>query len=275
MTVFLEIFRSIPDVVWSGIIASVLTLSGVLISNRSNTSRLRIQLQHDSIEKAKERTATLRREVYLHAAEELTKANSHLASLPQADLAKINAAEGLQGFFAAAAKLQLVAEPPTALLVNRLVGSFGELLLRHIERLMPLQNAKLNIAINDELYDKAQVDLDRVLSEMAKFNESAQINDLVFSALQRSFSAYQSRATKYANARQAAWEEFNTLNVKFLRQLLVDMRVIGDQQIPVLVEIRRDLGLTADLEAMRAQMEEQWARMSLQIDKMISALKDG
>jgi hypothetical protein len=275
MTVCLEIFHSIPDVVWSGIIASVLTLSGVLISNRSNTSRLRIQLQHDSSEKARERTATLRREVYLLAAEELTKANSHLASLPQADLAKTNAADGLQGFFAAAAKLQLVAEPQTALLVNRLVGAYGELLLRLLERLMPLQKAKSDIAINDQLYNKAQSEIQRVLAEMAKFNESAQVNDLVFGALQRSCSAYQSQANDYAHASQAAWTEFNTLNVKFLRQLLSDMKLIGDQQIPVLVEIRRDLGLTADLEAMRSQMEEQWARMSSQIDNMISALQGG
>lgn len=275
MTVYLEMFRSIPDVVWSAIIASVLTLSGVLISNRSNTSQLRIQLQHDASEKAKERTATLRRDVYLCVAEELTKANSHIASLPQADLAKTNAADGLQGFFAAAAKLQLVAEPKTALLVNRLVGSYGELLIRLMERLIPLQNAKSDIAINDQLYDKAQSEVYRVLSEMAKFNESAQVNDLVFGALQRSLNTHQSLANDYANARQAAWAEFSALNVKFLRQLLVDMRLIGDQQIPVLVEIRRDIGLTADLEAMQAQMEEQWARMSQQIDKMISALQVG
>lgn len=275
MTVFFEIFHSISDVVWSGIIASILTLSGVLISNGSNTKRLRIQLQHDSSEKAIERTATLRREVYLRAAEELTKANSHLASLSQTDLTKTNAADGLQGFFAAAAKLQLVAEPKTALLVNRLVGTYGELLLRILERLIPLQDAKSNITLNDQLYNRAQSEVHRVLNEMAKFNESAQVNALIFGALQRSCSEYQSQANDYANARQVAWAEFNTLSVNFLRQLLTDMKHIGDQQIPVIVEIRRDLGLTADLGAMRLQIEEQWARMSLQIDKIINSLQDG
>src|SRR5262245_49382082 len=108
---------SIPDVVWSGVIASILTLSGVLVSNWSNTKRLLVQLKHDADENQKERVAGLRREVYLTAAEELTKASTYLGSLPQADLAKVNAAEGLQGFFVAATKLQLVAEPTTALLV--------------------------------------------------------------------------------------------------------------------------------------------------------------
>ena len=49
-----------------------------------------MQLQHDSAEKSKERTAILRREVYLLAAEELTRATNYLASLSQIDLAKTN-----------------------------------------------------------------------------------------------------------------------------------------------------------------------------------------
>jgi len=110
--------KSIPDVIWSGLIASMLTLGGVLISNGSNTNRLKLQLQHDANEKTKERTATLRREVYLRAAEELVKANAHLATLPQLDLSKTNLGDGLQGFFSATARLQLIAEPKTALLVS-------------------------------------------------------------------------------------------------------------------------------------------------------------
>ena len=275
MTALFDFLRSIPDVIWSGIIASAITLSGVLISNRSNTNRLRIQLQHDATEKAKERTAILRREVYLRAAEELTKANSHLASLPQSDLAKINAADGLQGFFAAAAKLQLVAEPKTALLVNQLVASYGELLLRLMARLIPLQKARTDISINDDLYSKAQAEVTRVLAEMAKFNEAAQVNNAVFTALQRAFDEYQSQAKMHATERSASWAEFNRLNVEFYKQLLTDMRGLGEQQIPVLIEIRRDLGLTAELGPFREQMEAQWNRMAAQFDAMLRALQEG
>ncbi|WP_446808333.1 hypothetical protein ACH50O_13615 [Methylomonas sp. 2BW1-5-20] len=273
MSMFTQLFHLLPDVVWSGIIASLLTLCGVLISNRSNTTRLRIQLKHDASEKAKERTASMRKEVYLEAVEELTKANSHLASLPQADLTKINAADGLQGFFAAASKLQLVAEPKTALLVNQLVGTYGELLLRLMERLVPLQKAKLAIAINDDLYNKAQFEVQRVLSEMARFNESAQSNEQVFGALERAFASYQAQTQNYAEARQDAWADFNNLNIQFCRQLFIDMRIVGQQQISVIIEIRRDLGLTAYLAEMREQMESQWERMSIQLDRMISALQ--
>lgn len=275
MTQVIEFILSIPNVVWSGVIASMLTLGGVLISNRSNTTRLRIQLQHDAIEKARDRTAILRREVYLCAVEELTKANSHLASLPQSDPGTTNLADGLQGFFGAAAKLQLVAEPKTALLVNQLVATYGELLLRLMARAIPLHNARSDISINDDLYNKAQTQVSRVLAEMTKFNEAAQVNDVVFAALRRSFDDHQAQATKYASERGAAWDEFNHLNIEFCRQLFTDMRIVGEQQIPVLIEIRRDLGLVTDLATFQQQMESQWNRMSAQFDALLRTLQDG
>ena len=267
------LFHSIHDVIWSGILASILTLSGVLISNRSSTTRLRIQLDHDAIEKAKERTAILRRETYLTAVEELTKANSHLASLPQKDPAKENLAEGLQGFFGAAAKLQLVAEPKTALLVNQLVARYGELMLRVLGSAMPLHQIRGEIAIQDDLYNKAQAQVARVLAEMAQVNEAAQVKEMVFAALQRSYDGFQAQASLHATNRNQALDRFNRLNVEYCRLVINEMRQMGEHQIPVQVEIRRDLGLSTNLEAFREQMEEQWCRMSAQLEELLQRLE--
>jgi hypothetical protein len=151
----LGVLRSVPDVIWSGLIASVLALGGVLIIDGRNTKRLKLQLEHDANEKAKERTATLRREVYLPAMEELVNANAHLASLPQLDLSKVNAADGLREFFGASAKLQLVAEPKTAVLANELTALYGELVLKLVAKSVPLQMARTDIGINDDLCSKA------------------------------------------------------------------------------------------------------------------------
>src|SRR4051794_30236818 len=98
MSTIVSLFQSVPDVIWSALIASLLTLSGVLVSNWSNTNRLKLQLQHDAHEKSKERVSTLRRDVYLRVAEELVRANAHLGSLPQLDLVKTNFAAGLLDF---------------------------------------------------------------------------------------------------------------------------------------------------------------------------------
>lgn len=268
----IRLLQSIPDVVWSGVIAACLALSGVLISNRSNTNRLKLQLQHDAAQKAAERSTHLRREVYLRAAEELTKANTCLASLPQADFTQVNATMGLQGFFAEAAKLQLVAEPHTALLVNQLVAEYGELLLKLLSIIMPLQRARTDIAICNDLYNQAQSEVKRVLAEMTKFNEQAQTNSAVFEALQRSFAFHQSQSERYSIQRTQHWKEFNKGNITFCRCLAIEMKRLGELQIPVLIAIRQDLGLTGELETFKAQMQANNDRMATQLDALIKTL---
>lgn len=274
ITFLIDILQSIPDVVWSGVIASVLTLSGVLISNRSNTNRLRMQLHHDGEQKAKDRVATLRRDVCLEAVAQLTEANSYIASLPQADPTKRNLADGLKGFFSAAARLQLVVEPDTALLVNKLAASYGELLLRLMAKTSPMHRLKNQIEIHDKLYNENQSQVSRVLGEMAKFNEAAKVDNRVFAALQQSFDNYQKQSAFQAEERSRAWDEFNSLNVQFCKQLFEELRDVVAQQIVVLVEIRKDLGLSSNLDAFRAQMEEQRITAAKQVDELLKSLQE-
>lgn len=270
----LALLASVPDVIWSGVIASVLTLSGVLISNRSNTGRLKIQLQHDATEKTKERTATLRREVYLRTAEELVKVNAHLAGLPQIDITKSNVADGLQGFFSAAARLQLVAEPHTALLVNKLAAEYGELVFLLMAQLIPVSQAKSDIQIADDLYTKAQAEVTRILGQMTRLNESGKPEPEVFLALQTSFTFQNEQSRKFAEQRGDAWKRFTASTFIFQKFLLTQIRSLAPKQIPVMVEIRRDLGLTSELKELEAQLHEQMRRMESHFDELIAKLSD-
>ncbi|WP_016835665.1 hypothetical protein [Herbaspirillum lusitanum] len=154
MEELISLVSSIPSSIWGAVGGAIITLCGVFITHRGNTNRLRIQLAHDSGEKAKERISALRKDIYLKTVEELTKANAHLASLPQKDPTKGNLADELQGFFITAAKLQLVAEPKTALLVNELVASYGQLVLKGMGNAMPLHRIRSDIAIFDDLYNQ-------------------------------------------------------------------------------------------------------------------------
>lgn len=262
INVLIDFLSSVPEVIWSGVIASGLTVGGVLISNRSNTKRLRLQLQHDSAEKARERHATLRREVYLKAVEELTKVGGFLVSLPQKDPAKENLGEGIQSFAVAAAKLQLVAEPKTADLARELSAAYGVLNLKLLGKVVPLQKFRTNIAILDDLWKQTQGQVDRVLADMVKFNESRETDVGRWQALQRSFDGFSSQAAQHAEDRAKAWSAFNAANIEFFKQLLPDLRSIAYMQIPLLVEIRRELGLATDLNAVREQMEKQFSLMS-------------
>jgi len=99
-----ELFARLPDTLKAVIIASVVTfvgtsvaalvaLIGVLVTNRGHEKRFRRQLEHDQEQKRLEREMSLRKEVYLDAAEAIMSSLAALGRLadvavPQDELAK-------------------------------------------------------------------------------------------------------------------------------------------------------------------------------------------
>lgn len=141
MEVLLQIFNGVPVIVWSGLFAASFTLGGVLISTSGNNRRLRMQLRHDAAEKSKGRVTNMRRKVYLKAVEDMTAASQHLGSLPQPDIIESDFTLDMQGF-SSCAKIQVIAEPDTALKVGRLGACYGELMLKLIVKEGSLQTAR-------------------------------------------------------------------------------------------------------------------------------------
>lgn len=156
--------------------------------------------------------------------------------------------------------------------MNQLVADYAELLLKILASLLPLQGLRADIAICKDLYEQAQVEVKRVLAEMIKFNESAQTDRAILKALQRALDSQQSQLQLYASERSEHWDNFNKLNVKFCRSLIPEMQRLGEIQIPVLVEIRRDLRLTGELDAFRAQMQANAERMKNQLENLLNAI---
>ncbi|RTY33693.1 hypothetical protein EKD00_09180 [Chlorobium phaeovibrioides] len=271
-TVPVDYFKLIPDVVWAAVAASLITLLGVFLSDRANLIRLRAQHQHDERERVKERTAVLRRDVYLRTVAELTRASAHLANLPQLDALQVNIAEGLQGFFSAAAQLQLVGEPKTALLVGKLQAAYSELYLDLIEHLTPIWYAKSAIAIADEYYSHEQKEISQLFAKMNARVESGAPDAVIMSTLQQNLDFHQGQLTKYAHDRAAAGAQAQAHIVAYQRILLTGMGDIGLSYIPALIAARKDLGLCGDLEEIELQMRSQYDRQRVKLEAIISRL---
>jgi hypothetical protein len=110
---------------------------------------------------------------------------------------------------------------------------------------------------------------------MAKLNESGRSDPQTFQVLDTSFKFHQSQTGKYGDERSNAWERFNQHNLTFQKYLLTQLRDISSKQIPVMIEIRRDLGLTGNLTEIEAHMKQQWVRMEARFDDLIAAIKVG
>lgn len=268
-----DFLGKIPPVVWSGLGASALTVGGVLLANWDNTRRLRMQHAHDASESAKERLAVLRRDVYLTAAEEMTKATAHLASLPRLDPTKDDLSAGMQGFLRAANKVQVVCSPGTVSKVINLVGTYNELYLTLLMRAKPIHDLNAEYSYWDESYNEAQANATRILDQMQLFNESARTDNQVFNALQVSFDVTRSTAQQYARERESRTERKNALHLAFVQTLRAEIRRLMEAQLPVLAAIRGELELDEHSAQLLASMENQLARMNSKMDEFLGGLE--
>jgi hypothetical protein len=267
------LIKSVPDVIWSAIVASGITLFGVMLSNRSNNSRLKLQLNHDASEKAKEKISSLRREVYLKAIEDIEVATLHISNLVNRDLTNLNLTSEIQVITGSIEKLRLVSEPKTSILVGDLGVEFGALFLKLLPRLAVVQDAKIDIEINNSLHESSSAEVSRVIRGMNKLNEEGRQDELAFQTLQSSYEFNSSQAQKYSDARALAYKALDVGLREYSTMLFPEMKELSKVKLKVFVAIREDLGIACDVADFQRQLERQWAVMEASYGDAMKDLK--
>jgi hypothetical protein len=135
---FRAFVKTVPDVVWSGIVASLITVLGVLVTNWGLSTRHRQQLQHTEEENARKRTydasesaldrkMKLRRDVYIPAAEAVLNGVGSIVMMVDPSIPK---AEITQRYFEAVAtigKANSIAGVKTVAAVGKLLVCMGNM----------------------------------------------------------------------------------------------------------------------------------------------------
>ncbi|MBK9580088.1 MAG: hypothetical protein IPO40_23725 [Fibrobacteres bacterium] len=273
MQILNEFLKMVPDVIWSGIIASFLTLSGVLISNSSNTKRLRMQLDHDSNEKMRERTATMRRQVYLDATEELVKIGATLSSLPNKDLKDDFSGKEWAQFQKASSQAQLIANPETAAKVLKVSGMYSSLFLELTEKLIPIGLAKEDIKIADTMRKQGDLEIQRILKEMSEINENPKVNSKSFLALQQNMEFQQKQTSLYAKNAQDGWKRFNQSNIEYQRIIMARVKEISPHALDLIDSMRKDLCIEGDYAEYRKISYEQIQGIEQRMERLYGILQ--
>jgi hypothetical protein len=272
MVQVVDFLHSIPDVIWSGIIASGLTLSGVLISNSSNTKRLRMQLMHDSAEKSRERITGIRREVYLRAADEAHKTIRHFINLPYMNLAETNPSEELHGFHSILSKLKLVAEPSTLSLVAELDAECNELFVRLLMKVQPIQDARTNLIGFEENFAFFKKKAIETFAEIKILSESANPDTLRLDSLIKDHKTYLSIVAAHEQIRNAQQEDLDFLLKAYSNVVYSELAPFGKLLIQIEIEMRGELGLTTDVVAYVAQMDRQQVELGDLLERTLDSM---
>jgi hypothetical protein len=146
MTSLSDWLNSLPSTAWPAlatVIASVIagiigSLIGVFVTNQGHNRRLKKQLQHDAIQRDREREMSLRREVYLKAAEAVTEANFVINQIINMDLQEIQRINPFLDLSKSLNKIHVVGKEKTIDIIEKYNEEFSK--LNFI-----LMNAKLDL----------------------------------------------------------------------------------------------------------------------------------
>jgi len=245
-----------------------------MLSNRSNTKRLRTQLDHDADQKARDRMAVLHREVYLNLAEAMARAANYLGKAARIDPAKENFADGFADFFAASAKAQLIAQPQTARLLTELTARYGEMVMRLVGAAMPVHDANINVRLATEQIDNYRADANRSLQELRQLGESGVPDAARFQALQLSIDQHMKMADKVCASRDAYWKEQAAAHRQFQTAMFAEMRDLGPIQSKTMAALRKELGLLSEIGDYEKSSLENWKRIDTQLGALMGKLDE-
>ena len=140
-----RLLEAIPATFWGVLAGSFFTLLGVWLTNRAQAQRLERQLNHESTLRSEERALTIKRDVYLPAAEAISAGVAVVGRLPDLSIPQERLLDDWTSRSPAIARVNLVAGDQTlnaltqfsARLGTTLLGLFGvrlRLVLRVAER---------------------------------------------------------------------------------------------------------------------------------------------
>jgi hypothetical protein len=241
-TGLVDTIKNIPGAVWAAVVSALFTLITVRLTERGNVKRTREQRAHDAEEKARDRTMTLRREVYLPVLAEYNSAISFLSTMPRHSIDDIGKAEPLHKFSTAAAKFGLVSSPAAALAVHRLSTECGLIYLRFGRAAIDIAQVRNAIQVRDEILAKHIEEMNRVNAAMVAINESAKREEARFAALVRQHAAIKTMYDDKATSRDVLMQQQAQLHNAYGRDFLIALKAVLDVGINATVAMRKDLG---------------------------------
>lgn len=269
----IDAISQIPIAVWASLGTALVSYVTIKVSNGHSARQLALQLKHNSEEKATERRAALRRDVYLPAAEATVHLNGRMGVLPQLDFTKIDTQIEFANFSAAMIKLQLVGEPATAEFASGVMSEYGAAFMRCVPKAVQIQLERAYATNQDALYNDAHLQVKRVIAEMTAYNESGEANPDKFQRLRRSFDFFSKQAQSHADARQGHQNAGNTLQMAYLQDVVATMKSLSAKFLPLLVAVRHELGFGGELAQFQQMLERQTARMEEAVARLPGEMK--
>ena len=237
---------SIPPTFWATLIGALFVLVGVIVTNRANDRRLEKQLAHDRDAHNRERQMSLRRDVYLAAAEAISAGLYTTGQYINLEIPYEKITEAYQAKAPSIAKVQVIAKEET---IEALVAFSNELtatFLRLAAHRMPLMQQKQRADFLQTQVNKALGEQTAILEEMKHYNREGISDQQKWELLNRSFGSVNRHLDQLIQEQRAQGLTFYSSYTKFVEKWAEALAVLSQLLVPVVLAARKELELPID-----------------------------
>lgn len=260
--------KTVSDVLLVGLIAAataliapVVAVWGVILANRSSRRQLGMQLKDSREQATAAREFAMRRDVYLAAAEAITRANAIFGLMPDPDVSNTEISSRLQEAGAAIARVQLVGRPSTV----EAVMEYQTVALEAFVDLWPPRWSLLadhgQLTTLKKQIEATLQDRDRWLELMKQLNAKGQPRD------EKAFGALMAQYRIAQNLLEQLVHQHNSLGDSITEQQLRFLELCNDKNLLALKPIqdaiaagRTELGFDTKSDEWRQMMQRKVER---------------
>ena len=252
----LTLIEKIPASFWGVVVGSFLSLGGVVVSNRANDRRLRQQLAHDRELKNRERELSLRKDIYLAAAETIATGINSVGSFANLDIPDAKLMAAYVDKSPSIAKVHIIAKTDTTKAVAKLVGELGAAYLRLFARRLPLLAEKKQIAFIKDQMDAFGRERDRMLELMRQHNLSGEKDSRKWEIIENNFNFEQQRIDNAIKEHDGLASDMYSKQIDLMSECINETTKLSRLIAPVLATVRMELEMPFDEASYVAVIEE-------------------
>ena len=250
------LFEKISPTFWGVFIGSFFSLGGVMLTNRANDKRLKQQLSHDRELKKHERELTIKKEVFMDAAEAISTGINAVGNLANLDIHEDKLNSAFIEKSSAIAKVYVISQTDTIKTIDSMVSELSAIYMRLLAKKIPLLIEKQQI----DFIQKQKADFeqlrDRMLEMMRQYNITGESDPRKWSVLGQNYDFEAKRIDDKIKEYSERGVKLYLDQISFMRECIEETKKLRLLHIPVIKAVRAELELPFDENRYSAIIEE-------------------
>lgn len=269
----LALLEKIPATFWGVVIGSFFSLGGVVLANHASDRRLQAQLDHDHKLKNRERELSLRKDVYLAAAEAVTAGFNAVGRFPDLNIPYEKLTEHYQDKASSIAKINVIAKEETVRTFVRFTNELASTFLRLVVKRYPLTAHQQRITILQDQLKHFGSARDRMVELMEQYNLDGTVDQHRWDQIQKKFDFEQGRVKKAIEESSALAKELYIKQLEYMRECVSETMKLGRLLVPALIAVRKELELPIDETSYLQIIEESATRQEANLREFLENVR--